>query len=85
MGLEKLSENQLKVIKDKYLRGDTLEKWLRGVTHNIALAELLYSDEIDKKKIFENVSYKTKDNNLSAHFEHTIAITKKGAKVLTKT
>ncbi len=67
MGLEKLSENQLKVIKDKYLRGDTLEKWLRGVTHNIALAELLYSDEIDKKKIFENVSYKTKDNMYLLH------------------
>jgi methionyl aminopeptidase len=27
---------------------------------------------------------KTKDNSLSAHFEHTIAITKKGSWVLTQ-
>lgn len=67
MGLEELSENQLKVIKDKYLRGDTLEKWLRGVAHNIALAELLYSDEIDKNKIFEDVIYKNKNNMILLH------------------
>jgi methionyl aminopeptidase len=31
----------------------------------------------------DGYGYATKDNSLSAHFEHTIAVTKKGAKVLT--
>lgn len=38
-----LTENQRKVIGDKYLRDDTtVEGWLWRVAHNIALAELLY-------------------------------------------
>lgn len=32
----------------------------------------------------ENGGYKTKDNSLSAHFEHTIAITEKGTEILTE-
>lgn len=32
----------------------------------------------------DNGGYKTKDNSLSAHFEHTIAITDKGTKILTE-
>lgn len=38
------------------------------------------SDEIIQLK---NDSYKTSDNSLSAHFEHTVAITEKGPKILT--
>jgi len=33
----------------------------------------------------DGFAYKTIDNSLSAHFEHTVAITKKGPKILTKT
>jgi len=36
------------------------------------------------KKCKDGFGYKTKDNSLSAHFEHTIAITKNGPIVLTK-
>jgi len=36
------------------------------------------------KKAGDGFAYKTVDNSLSAHFEHTIAITKKGPKILTK-
>jgi len=37
-----VTENQLKVIKDKYLRNShSIEGWLDGVAHNIALAEIL--------------------------------------------
>lgn len=32
----------------------------------------------------KNGGYKTKDNSLSAHFEHTIAITEKGTEILTE-
>ena len=35
------------------------------------------------EKTEDGHGYKTKDNSLSAHFEHTLAITKKGARVLT--
>ncbi|MFW5888672.1 MAG: type I methionyl aminopeptidase [Patescibacteria group bacterium] len=31
----------------------------------------------------DNFTFKTMDNSLSAHFEHTIAITKKGAEIMT--
>lgn len=36
------------------------------------------------KKPAGNFAYKTKDNSLSAHFEHTIAITPSGVHILTK-
>ena len=35
------------------------------------------------KKSKDGFGYETKDGSLSAHFEHTIAVTKDGAKVLT--
>jgi len=35
------------------------------------------------KKAKDGYGFETKDGSLSAHFEHTIAITKKGAKILT--
>jgi len=38
--------------------------------------------QIERAK--DGFAYKTKDDSLSAHFEHTIAITQKGPKVLTK-
>lgn len=36
------------------------------------------------KKFKEGFGYQTRDNSLSAHFEHTIAVTKFGYKILTK-
>jgi len=36
------------------------------------------------KKCDDGFGYKTADNNLSCHFEHTIAITKKGPEILTR-
>lgn len=54
-----LSENQLKVIKDKYLKDSpTVEHWLRTICHNIALGEILHSDKISEQEIFEGVNYK---------------------------
>jgi len=35
------------------------------------------------KKAANSFTYKTKDDSLSAHFEHTIVITKRGCKILT--
>jgi methionyl aminopeptidase len=35
------------------------------------------------KKSKDGLGYQTRDNSLSAHFEHTIAVTKDGAKILT--
>jgi methionyl aminopeptidase len=37
--------------------------------------------EIEKTK--DGFGFKTKDNSLSAHFEHTVAVTKEGCKILT--
>ncbi len=37
------------------------------------------------QKTEDGQGYRTKDNSLSAHFEHMIAVTKEGPKVLTKT
>lgn len=54
-----LTINQLKVIKDKYLKDSpTVEHWLRGVCHNIALANILHSDKASEEEIFEGVNYK---------------------------
>ncbi|MCD6283840.1 M24 family metallopeptidase, partial [bacterium] len=36
------------------------------------------------KKAKDGYGFKTKDNSLSAHFEHMIAVTENGPKVLTK-
>ena len=51
-----VNENQLKVIKDKYLRDTpTVEEWLEGVAHNIALAEVLLHPNAEKWGVFEGV------------------------------
>lgn len=53
-----LTENQKKVIADKYLKeAPSVEAWLGGVARNIALAELLYHPKISRKKILEGVCY----------------------------
>jgi ribonucleoside-diphosphate reductase alpha chain len=52
-----VTENQQKVIKDKYLRdAPSVQAWLEGVAMNIALGEILYCG-IPEEKIFEGVTY----------------------------
>jgi len=54
-----LTINQLKVIKDKYLRDSpTVESWLRGVCHNIALADILHSEKISEEEIFYGINHR---------------------------
>jgi len=51
-----LTENQLKVIKDKYLRdAPSVESWLEGVAHNVSLAEILFHPSAEKWGVFEGV------------------------------
>lgn len=52
----KLTENQQKVIADKYLKSaPTVEAWLAGVASNIALAELLYHPSAHLWGLFDGV------------------------------
>ncbi len=61
------TENQRKVIKDKYIKvADSLEEWLRIVSRNIALAELLHHDEF-KDEIFKGVDYEEKTFEFENH------------------
>src|SRR3989338_8827667 len=54
----KVTKNQLKVMENKYLRGDSVELWMRRISRNIALANLFYEDPSMKEKILEGVKYK---------------------------
>src|SRR3989344_2211639 len=56
-----LTENQFKVIRDKYLRDDpSPDVWLRRVARNIALAEVLYLPKLDKD-VFAGVQHKKQE------------------------
>ncbi len=56
----KLTSNQEKVIKDKYLRNASSPSvWLEGVAHNIALSELMFHPKRDEWKIFEDIEHET--------------------------
>ena len=55
----KVTENQLKVMANKYLRGDSVELWLRRIARNIALADLFYDHEIPKEHILDGVHHQT--------------------------
>ncbi len=64
MKLEKLqlTENQKKVIKDKYLKdAPNEEAWLMGIASNIALAEVLHHEKVDLKEVFKGVQVEIKD------------------------
>jgi len=53
-----LTENQRKVIKDKYLRDDpSPEYWLWNVAKNIALAELLHNKTVPRERVLSGVRY----------------------------
>ncbi|OGR76209.1 MAG: ribonucleoside-diphosphate reductase, adenosylcobalamin-dependent [Elusimicrobia bacterium GWC2_64_44] len=52
-----ISENQAKVIKDKYLREEnSAEQLFERVAHNISLSELIFHPEAKKWGVFEGVS-----------------------------
>lgn len=50
----------------------------------ICIEPMITIGKPDLKQAKDGYGYATKDNSLSAHFEHTIAITKNGPKVLTE-
>jgi len=59
-----LTENQLKVIKDKYLKDSpSVEAWLRNVCHNIALANIIYSNKINHDEIFMGIKHEEVEYN----------------------
>lgn len=61
-GALQLTQNQMKVIKDKYLRdAPSAEAWLRGIAHNIALAEILMDSRAKEWGVFEGVHVLTQE------------------------
>lgn len=58
------------------------EELLEG--YAIAVEPMVSSGDFNVDVLGDGWTAKTKDNSLSAHFEHTVAITKKGPWVLTK-
>ena len=67
-----LTENQIKVIKDKYLKDSpTIEHWIRTICHNIALSDILHSPLTSEDEIFAGINYKKlsyKSNGQNAHY-----------------
>ncbi|MBI2041145.1 MAG: adenosylcobalamin-dependent ribonucleoside-diphosphate reductase [DPANN group archaeon] len=62
-----LTENQHKVIRDKYLRDDLgPEIWLRRIAKNIALTEILYFQKTDRDRLFDGVSHNIKKINIGS-------------------
>jgi len=58
------------------------EKLVEGMV--IAIEPMVTTGDYNLKKSADGYGYATKDGSLSAHFEHTIAITKKGPQILTE-
>lgn len=58
------------------------EKLVEGMV--ICIEPMITVGDYQLKKSKDGYGYATKDNSLSAHFEHTIAITKRGPVILTK-
>ncbi|OHB15212.1 MAG: type I methionyl aminopeptidase [Candidatus Zambryskibacteria bacterium RIFOXYC1_FULL_39_10] len=50
----------------------------------IAIEPMLSMGSRDIKRLSDGYTYITRDKSLSAHFEHTVAVTKNGIEVLTK-
>ena len=58
-----VSENQAKVIKDKYLRDDnTPEDLFERVAHNISLSEIIFHPEARNWGVFEGVNHRVLEN-----------------------
>jgi len=65
-----------------YGKRGTGEKLAEGMV--ICIEPMVTTGDYNLKKSNDGYGYATKDNSLSAHFEHTIAITKSGPKILTE-
>ncbi|GEM_PF-70037 len=72
-----MTENQLKVMANKYLKGDSPEVWLRRIARNIASADMIYEKSFPPETLFENVQstflkaeYDTKINMLLLQLPH---------------
>ncbi len=62
-----LTENQKKVIKDKYLRdAPSVEDWLWSVAKNIALAELLFDSGVPREEVFRGVRHEVTQSEATA-------------------
>jgi methionyl aminopeptidase len=59
------------------------EKLVEGMV--ICIEPMVSAGDYNLRKSGYGYGYSTKDNSLSAHFEHTIVITKKGPQILTET
>ena len=60
----------------------TGEKLVEGMV--ICIEPMVTTGDYNLRKSDDSYGYATKDNSLSAHFEHTIAITKKYPRILTE-
>src|SRR3989338_8981776 len=58
-----VTENQLKVMQNKYLRGDSVELWLRRIARNIALPNVYYYSKEFQKEILKGVKHKITISN----------------------
>jgi methionyl aminopeptidase len=58
------------------------EKLIEGMV--ICIEPMVSAGDYNLKKSDDGYGYATQDNSLSAHFEHTIAITKRGPRILTE-
>jgi methionyl aminopeptidase len=58
------------------------EKLVEGMV--ICIEPMVSAGDYNLKKSKDGYGYATRDGSLAAHFEHTIAITKKGARILTE-
>ena len=65
-----------------YGKRGTGEKLIEGMV--ICIEPMVTAGDYNLRKSNDGYGYATKDNSLSAHFEHTIAITKSGPKILTE-
>jgi len=78
-GIGKTVHEDPKVLN--YGKRGTGEKLVEGMV--ICIEPIVAMGDSTLRKSDDGYGYATKDNSLSAHFEHTIAITKKGPQVLT--
>jgi methionyl aminopeptidase len=58
------------------------EKLVEGMV--ICIEPMVTAGDYNLRKSDDGYGYATRDNSLSAHFEHTIAITAKGSRILTE-
>ena len=78
--LNSVSFDKVTVDKVKY-QEDAKVKLIEGMV--LCLEPMVTVGGWRIKKSKDGFGYETKDGSLSAHFEHTIAVTKDGAKILT--